>query len=158
VPGGLITNTNYYWGITASDGMDTSAGPVWRFTTSGTAVLPRRGVKIGMPSAIVVYQVPVTNTGTAMDTFDVLVSGNAWPVSVPSTVGPLRAGIATTLPVTVTTPRAAGTVALADTVTVVLKSANDSTVSALLPLTTRINPSGIDIEYAVYLPVVLRDL
>jgi len=31
----LITDTTYYWGITASDGISTSIGPTWRFTTVG---------------------------------------------------------------------------------------------------------------------------
>jgi uncharacterized repeat protein (TIGR01451 family) len=30
----LITDTTYYWVITASDGISTSVGPTWRFTTS----------------------------------------------------------------------------------------------------------------------------
>jgi hypothetical protein len=32
-PAILITNTTYYWAITATDGISTSVGPVWHFTT-----------------------------------------------------------------------------------------------------------------------------
>jgi hypothetical protein len=31
----LITDTTYYWAITATDGISTSAGPTWRFSTVG---------------------------------------------------------------------------------------------------------------------------
>lgn len=40
-PGSLLTDTTYHWQVTASDGMSTTAGPVWAFTTiSGTAPSP----------------------------------------------------------------------------------------------------------------------
>jgi hypothetical protein len=29
----LTTGTTYYWAITATDGISTTAGPLWRFTT-----------------------------------------------------------------------------------------------------------------------------
>ena len=30
---GLVTNTTYYWTITATDGLSFTAGPLWQFTT-----------------------------------------------------------------------------------------------------------------------------
>ena len=32
-PGTLAENTTYYWSVTASDGISTTKGPPWRFTT-----------------------------------------------------------------------------------------------------------------------------
>ncbi len=61
------------------------------------------------------------------------------------------------LPITVTTPVATETAVLVDTVTITVTSANNPAISAALPLTTRINPSGVDMLYRVYLPLVLRD-
>jgi hypothetical protein len=29
----MITNTTYYWRITATDGISQTIGPVWQFTT-----------------------------------------------------------------------------------------------------------------------------
>ncbi len=37
-PGTLITETTYYWQITATDGMSVTAGPLWSFTTASDAV------------------------------------------------------------------------------------------------------------------------
>lgn len=31
----LITDTTYYWAITATDGISTSVSPTWRFSTVG---------------------------------------------------------------------------------------------------------------------------
>ena len=36
----LTMDTTYYWGITASDGISTSVGPTWRFTTFKCIYLP----------------------------------------------------------------------------------------------------------------------
>jgi hypothetical protein len=35
-PSGLATGTIYYWVITATDGISTSVGSVWHFTTIGS--------------------------------------------------------------------------------------------------------------------------
>lgn len=35
-PEGLSTGTTYYWRIVATDGMDTTMGPLWSFTTAAT--------------------------------------------------------------------------------------------------------------------------
>ena len=34
----LVTNTHYYWRITATDGLSTTLGPTWQFTTAAVAV------------------------------------------------------------------------------------------------------------------------
>ena len=33
----MVTNTTYYWQITATDGLSDSVGPVWQFTTTATS-------------------------------------------------------------------------------------------------------------------------
>lgn len=38
-PGQLLTNTHYYWKITATDGISTTVGPVWDFTTRNEATI-----------------------------------------------------------------------------------------------------------------------
>ena len=154
-PGALITGTTYYWYVSVTDGESAATGPVWNFTTADAGT-PERGVQLGTPSAVVVYQVPMTNTGAVTDTFDVSVAGNEWPVSAPSTVGPLLVGSTTTLSVTVSVPAVYGTVALVDTVTITVRSVNEPGTVAMLSLTTRSNTSGVDLGSRGYLPLVLR--
>jgi hypothetical protein len=36
-PGNLISNTTYYWLIAATDGLSTTTGPTWRFTTADSS-------------------------------------------------------------------------------------------------------------------------
>ncbi|CAG0935431.1 hypothetical protein TFLX_04271 [Thermoflexales bacterium] len=40
-PGQLLTNTHYYWRITATDGISTTVGPLWEFTTRSDAIIYR---------------------------------------------------------------------------------------------------------------------
>jgi M6 family metalloprotease-like protein len=40
-PGQLLTNTHYYWKITATDGISTTVGPLWDFTTRSDATIYR---------------------------------------------------------------------------------------------------------------------
>jgi hypothetical protein len=40
-PGQLLTNTHYYWKITATDGVSVTVGPVWEFTTRNDATIYR---------------------------------------------------------------------------------------------------------------------
>ena len=50
-PGILITNTTYYWQIIAKDAPGlTSTGPIWRFTTTGTATGNDTGEMILIPA------------------------------------------------------------------------------------------------------------
>lgn len=121
-----------------------------------TLVKPR-GVELGPPSATVIYHVPLTNTDTVSHTFAVSIDGNAWPVSVPPTLGPVAAWGTATMSVTVLAPPAIGSRALMDTVTITLRSTSAPTTSAILPLTTRINPSGVDMFHKLYLPLVTRN-
>ncbi len=40
-PGQLLTNTHYFWKVTATDGISTTIGPVWEFTTRSDATIYR---------------------------------------------------------------------------------------------------------------------
>jgi M6 family metalloprotease-like protein len=40
-PGKLLTNTHYYWKITATDGVSVTVGPLWEFTTRNDATISR---------------------------------------------------------------------------------------------------------------------
>jgi hypothetical protein len=40
-PGQLLTNTHYFWKITATDGISTTVGPLWDFTTRSDATIYR---------------------------------------------------------------------------------------------------------------------
>jgi hypothetical protein len=40
-PGQLLTNTHYYWKVTATDGISSTAGAVWEFTTRSDATIYR---------------------------------------------------------------------------------------------------------------------
>jgi hypothetical protein len=40
-PGQLLTNTHYYWTVTATDGVSTTVGPLWEFTTRNDATIYR---------------------------------------------------------------------------------------------------------------------
>jgi len=114
------------------------------------------GVELGSPSAVVVYRLPLTNTGTALDTFEVSLSGNSWPVSVPSTVGPLAPNGQAVLPVTISVPTLHLGGQFVDTVSVTLCSMSNSLVSTTMSLTTEGSSAGVGLYCDVYLPVVLR--
>ena len=40
-PGQLLTSTHYYWKVTATDGISTTIGPLWEFTTRNDATTYR---------------------------------------------------------------------------------------------------------------------
>jgi hypothetical protein len=40
-PGQLLTNTHYYWKVTATDGVSVTVGPLWEFTTRSDAIIYR---------------------------------------------------------------------------------------------------------------------
>jgi len=50
---GLAYNTTYYWKIVASDGLETSSGPVWRFTTAATPAVENAWVYWRFNNAVI---------------------------------------------------------------------------------------------------------
>lgn len=100
----------------------------------------------GTPGEILTYVVDVTNSGDYTDTFTVDLSGNAWATSAStSSVGPLGAGLSTSIEVYVTVG-ADGS----DTVTVTLISDLDNNVSDSVDLNSVV---GI---FEIYTPIILK--
>jgi uncharacterized repeat protein (TIGR01451 family) len=154
----LVENTTYTVtlksGISDLNGNTLGADYAWRFIAAGAGYEPERGLEIGAPSSVI-YQIPITNTGQAVDSFSITLSGNNWPASAPDTLGPIGAGETGVLQLTVGLPVTTA-LALADTVTITVSSAGDPAQRATLSLTTHLNPSGVGVGYKVYLPVVLK--
>ncbi|MGC9084415.1 MAG: DUF7507 domain-containing protein, partial [Anaerolineae bacterium] len=116
----------------------------------GLSLTPASASQSGRPGEVVTYTLTVTNTGNITDTFDVALSGNAWPTGAPTTVGPIAAGASATFQVTVTIPTGV-TGANTDTATVTVTSQGDNTKQAQATLTTS------RVLYRLFLPLVTRN-
>jgi hypothetical protein len=104
----------------------------------GVMASPIADARSGDPGEAITYTLSVTNSGTYSDTFDVGLSGHAWPTGAPSTLGSLAANESTNVDVTVSIP--AGTMGgTTDAATVVVVSRGDGTRSATATLTTTAN-------------------
>ncbi|MBN1288420.1 MAG: DUF3494 domain-containing protein [Actinobacteria bacterium] len=101
----------------------------------GVAVVPATRARFGLPGAEVTYDLTVTNTGSVSDSVNVKVTGNAWPTSATTPVGPLAAGASSPVEVTVSIPAGAPEMAI-DTANVTFYSAGDPSKSASSVLTT----------------------
>ena len=87
-------------------------------------VSPTADSSNGDPGEVVTYTLRVTNTGTLSDTFEVMVSGNAWPTQLTTDTLALNAGEGVTVTVGVTVPD--GTAAGAqDDVLITVRSLSD---------------------------------
>ncbi len=102
---------------------------------AGLELLPPTAAQSGAPGTTVTYTLWVTNAGTCGDTFDVDLSGNAWPTSAPAEVGPLAPNAGAALDVAVDVPAGAG-VGDWDEAIVTLSSQIAPTVTASSVLTT----------------------
>lgn len=92
----------------------------------------------GAPGQTLSATFSITNTGTATNSFTVTLTGARWPTIAPEKIGPLSAGDATILPVTVTIPAAAFGGAV-DVVTVTATSAGAPTQNAQATLRTMVD-------------------
>jgi carboxypeptidase T len=86
----------------AAAALTTTVNAVYQFVAE-----PLAATRWGDPGTQVTYTLRVTNTGNIADTFDVGVSGNAWPTAAASAVGPVAVGGSTGLGVVVTVPETA---------------------------------------------------
>jgi hypothetical protein len=118
--------------------------------TYGLTVAPASDDGRGSPGGTVTYRLRLTNDGDCEDTADVAVSGEKWNTTAPGTVGPLEAGRAVYLEVTVEIPTDASG-GDSDSATITFTSQGDPDQSASSILTTTVG------GWKVYLPVVVRD-
>ncbi|HSJ55738.1 MAG TPA: proprotein convertase P-domain-containing protein, partial [Anaerolineae bacterium] len=118
---------------------------------AGLELVPPTAAQEGTPGTTITYTLWVTNTGTCTDTFTVDVSGNAWPIYAPATVGPLAPNAGGALDVVVNLPAEASSGDW-DEATVTLASQIGPGTTASSVLTTMIGAP----TYRIYLPLVAR--
>ncbi|MHC4618927.1 MAG: DUF11 domain-containing protein, partial [Planctomycetota bacterium] len=116
-----------------SSTLTTSANAVY-----GVTVAPPADSASGDPGTDVAYTLWVTNTGNCADTFTLSKSGETWTTVLPASVGPLAAGVSTTVAVTVTVDGGAAC-GDSDGVTVTATSQGGGTESDSSTLTTSAN-------------------
>lgn len=97
----------------------------------------------------VYYELSVTNTGNATDTFILTLSGNEWPAELSAGSVSLAAGESATITLLVSIPAGAAGDAI-DTATVIATSAGEPGTSATLNATTIAEWP----QYATYLPLM----
>jgi len=115
-----------------------------RSTLTTTAAEATRGVELttaddtesALPGQSAAYTLTLTNTGNAVDSFDLTAAGNTWPgvTITPAAVTELAAGATATITVNVSVPADAG--GTSDVVTITATSTADSTAVDSLDLTT----------------------
>jgi hypothetical protein len=105
------------------------------------------GLRSGDPGASVTYTLRVTNAGNVSDTFDVAASGNAWPTTPLTPLGPLAAGASASVAVTVSIP-ATAVGGEADVATITVTSRGDDTRWATATLSTTA-------RHTLFLPIVV---
>ncbi len=103
----------------------------------------------GAPGTLVIYSLPLTNSGSCTDTFTVTLAGNLWPVTTTAAAGPLAPGESTALSVTVAIPADAGN-GDRDQVWITMTSQLEPGFSAGSVLTTTVEERS----WRVYLPMV----
>ena len=108
----------------------------------GVGVTPTSDAAATNPGATVTYELTVANTGNTADAVDIALSGNAWPSTAATTVGPIPAGGSTQLMVEVTIPGTA-VGGDSDTVTVTLTSQGDPGQTAVSTLTTSVTSNQL---------------
>lgn len=106
---------------------------------------------IGLPGGLVTYTAMLTNTGNGADTFTLTVSGHAYTVTHPLTVGPLNPGDMSVVSVVVAIPPSALPGA-SDTATLTFTSHADPAMSQVQAITTVVGA----VTYRLYLPLVMR--
>jgi len=111
----------------------------WKFPT---CALPDYGLvlqppmsKTADPGAVITFTLPVTNVGAKTDTYTVTVSGNAWPITAPQSLGPLSTGQTVDMQITTSVPLIA-TGGMTDTATIALTSQGAVTLSVTTTVTT----------------------
>jgi hypothetical protein len=122
-------------------------------TVYGVELDPEMATDSADPGESVVYVLTITNTGTESDTFDLMLTGNAWNSELSTDSITLAAGASTTFMVTVDIPPQLFGPGHSDMVTVTAASVNDpfGEAVATAQLTTEANEI-----YRLWLPFVIR--
>ncbi len=118
------------------------------------AASPESGVGAQTSGYTLTYPMTVTNTGPVEDSFLPNVSGNAWVVNVPASVGPVEAGGQTTFDVQVQVPDGVSPGAI-DQVVVQVKSKGDRSQVDQATFTTTANVYGAALQPTAVQRVVL---
>lgn len=106
-------------------------------STAGVEVSPASAMKLAQPNSTVTYQLTVTNTGTASDSYAVTLGSHRFTTTLSTaTVGPLAPGASANVIVSVTIPFNSNPYDQ-DTVIVTVQSTNDPSRSATSTLTTK---------------------
>jgi subtilisin family serine protease len=122
-------------------------------TVYGVALDPAMAMGAGDPGDSVDYTLTITNTGGETDTFDLMLSGNAWDSDLSTDSVTLAAGESTTFVVTVQIPAGLAGGGHSDSVTVTAVSTNDPSglATAQSVLTTEANEI-----YRLWLPIIIK--
>lgn len=141
-----VTLTPSQTGTATSTGTPTSTATATATPVRGVAIGPTSSAQSGNPGTVVNYTLTVTNTGTAVDSFSIAISGAFSAIPNPTVITNLGAGASTSLSVAVTIPaNAAGGSSNLTGVTVT--SQGDLTKSALATLSTTVNPvTGVSVS------------
>ncbi len=122
--------------ITDSSVLTTTANVA---TVYGVSITPATDAKSGLVGTEVVYTLTVENTGNTSDSFDLTVGTATWStVVLPTTIGPLAAGEAADVTVTVSIPAGAANGAT-DTAAITATSQGNTAISDSSMLTTTAN-------------------
>jgi uncharacterized membrane protein len=106
--------------------------------SSSVTLEPAAAVQSGDPGTTIAYSLNLTNNSSAEDTFELAAVSQDWTSAVSATVGPVAAGAAETVTVTVSIPLTAAPGAQ-NVTTVLATSQQDSSQSAQATLTTTAN-------------------
>ncbi|HPC82278.1 MAG TPA: M14 family zinc carboxypeptidase [Thermoanaerobaculaceae bacterium] len=120
------------WGVPAAAFVCVSAA------ASAVGVSPSSVAGSGNPGATVDYTLTVTNLGTSTETLAVALSGHAWQVTAPASLGPLAPCASATFTVSVSVPAEAQACST-DAVTVNVTAAGGSATAVVL---TTVNPAA----------------
>jgi hypothetical protein len=157
IPPGAADGAMNVTTVTATSSGDNTVTDTAELTTTATtqvaygvelvAVTPARSGYVG---TTVVYTVNIANTGNSADTFNMSVTGNAWPVTVAPPSVALQADESGQVTVSVQIPATADHGAQ-DVVTVTATSAGDPQTSDSVQLTTTAQ------EYMIFMPLILKN-
>ncbi len=121
-------------------------------TVHDVAIHAPQAALSGVAGSTISYSVSITNTGNVSDTFNLSLSGNAWPTTLSQPSVNLAAGASTTVQVSVAIP-ANATANSTDSVTVTATSSADSSATSSTSLVSTATSIPVN-NYRVFMPYV----